>query len=133
MNARVYPGDVLVVELPPGMRVCGELEKILRLVESRDESDVMVDFRNVTILTSRSLTSLMHLRDLLRSRGRRLLLCSLDQAAKGVLSVTGLDRVFEIVEDRSTDITTREAQLDNAPVERAGNAVDRGRYPTDSV
>jgi len=120
MSTRVHPGNVLFIELLPDTRACEELEKIVRQVQSREESDVVVDFHNVTILTSRSLTPLMHLRDLLRSRGQRLLLCSLDQAAKGVLSVTGLDRIFEIVDDKSTAMAAVEAQLDNVPAEQSG-------------
>jgi len=50
--------------------------------------------------------------------GRRLLFYSLDQTVKGVLAVTRLDRIFEIVDDRCTAMPAIAAQPENAPGER---------------
>ena len=133
MDMRICPGNVLLVELQGQTRAYEEFDDAVRRVRNQEECDVIVDFENVTILTSRSLTPLMHLRDLVKSRRRRLLLCSLNQADKGVFSVTGLDRIFEIVDDRSSAMAALETQLDDPLVERIGNSGDGSERPTGLV
>lgn len=124
MSTRVGPGEVLLVELNGATMACEELESTVQQIQDRDECDVVVDLEDATILTSRSLTSLMHLRELLRCRGRRLVLCCLGEAGRGVFAVTELDRIFEIVDDRSTALAAAAARPDSALVESIGSSAN---------
>ena len=101
MGMQICPEGVVVVELPDEPETTEELDNIIRCVEDHDGCDVVLDFSNVTILTSNSLAPLMRLRRLLGSATRRLVLCSVNPATRGVLVVTALDGAFDIVEDKA--------------------------------
>jgi len=55
---------------------------------------VIIDFSNVDIVTSSSLSKLLKLRKLLLDCNHRLLLCSVATATKAIFSVTALDDIF---------------------------------------
>ncbi|MHC4517624.1 MAG: STAS domain-containing protein [Planctomycetota bacterium] len=113
MSMQVWPEGVVLVELTGESETGEELENVICYVQDRGNCDVVVDFSNVTILTSRSLAPLLRLRDLLGRCGKRLLLCCVDRAATGIFSVTALDGVFEIVNDRIHALTTVQALPDS--------------------
>ena len=100
MRMQIWSEGVILVELPDEPETSKALESVIRRVLHRDDCDVVVDFRRVTIVTSRSLAPLLVLRELLRYHGKRLLLCSLSCSAKDVFSVTALDGVFEFRNDK---------------------------------
>ena len=115
MSMQIWPEGVVLVELPGEPEMSEELENVIGLVRERDDCDVVLDFGQVTIVTSISLAALLRLRDLLKQCGRRLLLCSVDSATKGVFSVTALDSVFEIVGNRIDAFATVHGVPDGEP------------------
>jgi anti-anti-sigma factor len=114
MRMQVWRDGVILVELAGGAETSRELESVISHVYDQGECDVMVDFWDLTLITSRSLAPLLRLRNLLSSRGRRLVLCGLGQAATGVFLVTALDRIFEIVEDRTEALALIDASRQEA-------------------
>ncbi|MHC4913194.1 MAG: STAS domain-containing protein [Planctomycetota bacterium] len=66
----------------------------------RGDCDVVVDFSNVDIVTSSSLSKLLKLRKLLADCGHRLVFCNVAAATRGIFTVTGLDGIFELAEDK---------------------------------
>jgi len=106
MSMQIWAEGVVLVELPSEPETSEELNNVFGYAQDRGDCDMVLDFSNVTILTSRSLALLLRLRDLLPCHGRRLLLCGIDHATRGVFSVTALDSVFEIVDDRIDALTT---------------------------
>ena len=100
MGMQTCPDGAVLVELPAEPETSRELENVIRCVQEHSVCDVVLDFSNVTILTSRSLSPLLLLQGLLASYGQRLVLCCIGLTTSGILSVTALDTVFEIVDDR---------------------------------
>ena len=100
MGIQDWSEDVISVDLRAEPETREQIDKVLQQVRDKGNCDVVMDFSNVTILTSTSMAALLRLRKLLTDCGRRLVFCSVGNATKGVISVTGLDDVFEMVDDR---------------------------------
>jgi len=100
MSIQSWSDNMVLVELASEPEASDELEGVIRCVRDRADCGVVVDFSNLTILTSTSLAALLRLKKLLDSCEQPLVLCSVGQATRGIISVTGLDGVFEMVNDR---------------------------------
>ena len=114
MGIQDWSENVILVELHAEPGTSEQLEEVVRYVCDRGNCDVVIDFSSVTILTSTSLAVLLRLRKLLGDCRQRLLLCSVGSGTRGIISITGLDGVFEIVDDRFDAFATVEA-LPNSP------------------
>jgi anti-anti-sigma regulatory factor len=97
--------NIVLVELPDGPQTGAELDHVIHHVRDRGNCSVGVDFSNVTIVTSTALATLLRLNTLLDTCGQRLLLCGVGHATRGITSVTGLDDVFQIVDNRFDALT----------------------------
>ena len=112
MSTQIWQEGVVLVEVAGEPGTSEELESAIRHVQEGGDCDVVVDLGAARILTSMSLAALLRLRDVQNSRGRRLVLCGVDSATKGILSITSLDTVFEIVRDRVDAFATVQASPD---------------------
>jgi len=100
MGIQNWSEDILLVDLPQEPEMGDELKTVIATVRDRGDCDVVVDFSNVDIVTSSSLSKLLKLRKLLGDCGHRLVFCSVAAATKGIFTVTGLDGIFEIAADK---------------------------------
>ena len=100
MGIQNWSEDVIVVDLQTEPEMGEELANVTSMVRDRGDCDVVIDFSEVDIVTSSSLSKMLKLRKLLTDCGHKLIFCSVAPATKGVFTVTGLDGVFEIVEDK---------------------------------
>ncbi|HUW19529.1 MAG TPA: STAS domain-containing protein [Sedimentisphaerales bacterium] len=100
MGIQDWSDDVILVDLPKEPNMADELKTVTDVVRDRGNCDVVVDFSEVDIVTSSSLSKLLKLRKLLADCGHRLLFCNVAPATKGIFTVTGLDGVFELVDDK---------------------------------
>ena len=119
MAIQAWSENVALVEVRAEPETGEHLGEVICYVRDRGNCDVVMDFSHVTILTSTSLAVLLRLRKLLDDCGQRLVLCSVGSGTKGIISVTGLDGVFEIVDDRFDALATVQALPDGptAPAE----------------
>jgi len=101
MSSQTSGEGVVLVDSLQGVDLTEELQNVTQLVRERADCDVVIDLSEVTVLNSSHLASLLRLRQLLQGRGHRLVLCNVGRLTMGILSVTGLDAVFEITADRS--------------------------------
>ncbi|MBN2128447.1 MAG: STAS domain-containing protein [Sedimentisphaerales bacterium] len=108
MSAENWSDQVILVELPAEPGVVGELQEVGSMVREKGDCDVVVDFSQVSVLTSNSLAELVRLQTLLAQCRRKLLLCHVNEATKGIFAVTGLDELFEIVEGKFDALATVE-------------------------
>ena len=91
----------MVVADPAGKsNVDEDLLEVAQSIRDRGRCDVILDFVNVDFLNSSHLTSLLQLRKLLTDSGSRLVFCNVNRPIQGILSITGLDKVFQIAGDR---------------------------------
>ena len=77
-----------------------ELKTVTEIVRDRGDCDVVLDFSSVDIVTSSSLSKLLKLRKLLADCGHQLVFCNVAAATKGIFTITGLDGIFELVDDK---------------------------------
>ena len=98
MGIQNWSEDIILVDLPQEPELGDELKTATEAVRDRGDCEVVVDFSNVDIITSSSLSKLLKLRKLLGDCGHRLLFCSVAPATKGIFTITGLDGIFEIVD-----------------------------------
>ncbi len=85
-----------------------ELKNVNEIVSNGDGCDVVIDFSNVEILHSSSISNLMILRELLHERECQLILCSVSPSIMSVFTVAGLDKLFEFVDDKQTALAATE-------------------------
>ncbi len=100
MGIQNWSEDILLIDLPSEPEMGDELKTVTEMVRDRGDCEVVVDFSKVDIITSSSLSKLLKLRKLVGDCGHRLVFCSVAPATKGIFTVTGLDGVFEIVDDK---------------------------------
>lgn len=100
MGIQNWSEEIILVDLPQEPEIGDELQTITEMVRDRGDCDVVIDFSRVDIVTSSSLSKLLKLRKLLADCGHRLLFCSVAAATKGIFTVTGLDGIFEIADDK---------------------------------
>lgn len=100
MGIQNWSEDIVLVDLPAEPHMGDELTTVTEIVRDRGDCDVVIDFSGVDIVTSSSLSKLLKLRKLLTDCGHRFVFCSVAAATRGIFTVTGLDGVFEIVDDK---------------------------------
>jgi len=100
MGIQNWSEDVILVDLPQEPEIGEELKTVTEIVRDRGDCDVVIDFSLVDIATSSSLSKLLKLRKLLADCGHRLIFCSVAPATRGIFTVTGLDGIFEITDDK---------------------------------
>jgi len=100
MGIQNWSEDIILVDLPQEPELGDELKTATEAVRDRGDCEVVIDFSEVDIITSSSLSKLLKLRKLVGDCGHRLVFCSVAPATKGIFTITGLDGIFEIVDDK---------------------------------
>ena len=109
MGIQNFSKNVLFVDLPSNvLQIENELKNLNETVSTRSDCDVVIDFFRVEIITSSSISNLMILRKLLQEHGRQLILCNVAVMTKYIFTVSGLDKIFDFVDDRLTAIAATE-------------------------
>jgi len=100
MGIQNWSEDIILVDLPAEPEMGEELKTVTQMARDRGDCEVVVDFSKVDIVTSSSLSKLLRLKKLMSDCGHRLVFCNVAPATKGIFTVTGLDGIFEIVDDK---------------------------------
>lgn len=97
----------VVVSKEPILRQ--ELEELNEAVGHRGNHDVVLDFTRVEIITSSSMSNLLILQEFLREHSHTLVLCGVSLPTRGALRVAGLDRVFQLADDKFAALASLQA------------------------
>jgi len=100
MGIQNWSENIILVDLPQEPEMGDELKAVTEIMRDRGDCDLVVDFSSVDIVTSSSLSKLLKLRKLVGDCSHRLVFCSVAPATKGIFTVTGLDGVFELADDK---------------------------------
>jgi anti-anti-sigma factor len=100
MGIQNWSEEIVLVDLPAEPEMGEELKTVTQIVRDRGDCEVVIDFSKVDIVTSSSLSKLLRLKKLMSDCGHRLVFCNVAPATKGIFTVTGLDGIFEIVDDK---------------------------------
>jgi anti-anti-sigma regulatory factor len=106
MSIRRWSQDVILVDLPRGPEKQRELQTVREMVRDRSDCDVVIDFSQVDVVGGACLAWLLDIRRLLHACGRRLTLCHVAPATRGVFTIAALDGLFEFAEDRSAALAS---------------------------
>jgi anti-anti-sigma regulatory factor len=101
MAVKTLSDNCILVVLSKEPLLRDELEAVNETVSKKPETDVIVDFSSVEVLTSSSISSLLLLQKWVRANERRLILCSVALPTKGIFSVAGLSKGFEFADNKS--------------------------------
>ena len=77
-----------------------KIQAVTESLRKKTHSDVVMDFSSVGIIATPSISGLLHLRQLLADSGHQLTLRNVAAATKGILTITGLDAVFELADNK---------------------------------
>lgn len=100
MGIQNWSDELILVNLAAEPDMGEELQTVIGMVTEDDSQDVVVNFADVDILTSSSIAKLLKLRKVLYDNGQKLVLCAVQPKTRSVFSVTGLDTVFQFVDDQ---------------------------------
>jgi anti-anti-sigma factor len=100
MGIQNWSENIILVDLPQEPNMGDELKTATEMARDRGDCDVVIDFSSVDIVTSSSLSKLLKLRKLLADCGHRLIFCNVAPATRGIFTVTGLDGIFELADDK---------------------------------
>ena len=100
MGIQNWEDDIILVDLPREPETGDELKNVTEMVLDRGDCDVVLDFSDIDIVTSSSLSKMLKLRKLLSDCGHRLVFSNVAAATKGIFTVTGLEGIFEVVDDK---------------------------------
>ena len=106
MGIQNWSETIVLVDLPQEPEMGDELKAVTEIIRDRGDCDLVVDFSSVDIVTSSSLSKLLKLRKLVGDCSHRLVFCSVAPATKGIFTVTGLDGVFELADDKFVALAT---------------------------
>jgi anti-anti-sigma factor len=100
MGIQNWSENIILVDLPAEPLMGDELKTVSDIVKDRGDCDVVMDFSNIDIITSSSLSKLLKLRKTLMDGDHQLVFCNVAAATKGIFAVTGLEGIFRVVEDK---------------------------------
>jgi len=100
MGIQNWSDNIILVNLAPEPQLGEELLTAIQMVKEKQVIDVVIDFADVSVITSSSIAKLLKLRKALLDCNHRVVLSSVDRKTYGVFAVTGLNSVFEFVEDQ---------------------------------
>lgn len=107
MAVEQWSESVLLVELGDDPQFTDDISAVLEQCESNPHQDVLLNFANVHYLNSSNIAKLLKLRKLVTmTNERKLKLCAISRTVWGVFLVTGLDRVFDVVDDVPTGLAS---------------------------
>lgn len=95
---KTHADEPVVVRLSP---IVHATEQLKSLVDKGVDSDVVLDVSDLGFATSMLINELLELRASVVSRGHQLVICCLDKRVRGILTVTGLEDVFTIVDSQA--------------------------------
>jgi anti-anti-sigma regulatory factor len=100
MSVEHWSDSVILAELSDDPQFTDDLSAIVELCSRDARQDVLLSFAGVNYLNSSNIAQLLKLRKLVTTTNqRRLKFAGVTNQVWGVFLVTGLDRIFDFVED----------------------------------
>lgn len=100
MSVQQWSETVLLAELDDDPQFTDDVGALLEQCTRNPRQDVLLNLADATYLNSSNIAQLLKLRKLVViTNGRRLKLAAVNTQVWGVFLVTGLDRVFDFVDD----------------------------------
>lgn len=101
---------IILVELPAEPKIRQELDSLMGLLKSSSDNDVIIDFSDVDIMTSMSLSGFLKVREIVLEAGKRLIFTNAAALTKDIFTVTCFDGIFEFVDDQAEAVKMLQQQ-----------------------
>ena len=103
--------DILIVDLGDEPSFSDDMDALCRRLDHPPKNanlapDVILNMQSVTYLNSSNLAQLLKVRKKLSLAGRKLRVCTVNDAVWSVLMTTGLDQVFSFNDDVSMSLAS---------------------------
>jgi len=104
MTLNQWDDNILILELLDEPDFSEDTDTlILKLREGNEPfPNVIVDLQNVATLNSSNLGALIEIKKILQTKDRRMVICNISDPIWSTMLATGLDQVFEFIEDTTT-------------------------------
>jgi anti-anti-sigma regulatory factor len=106
MSIDRWSEDVILVDLPEELAKHDVLQTVLAMLRDGGACDVVVDFSHVRVVGGAWLARLQKIQRLVHEGGRKLTLCSVAPATRGIFTIAHLDDLFEFAQDRFTALAS---------------------------
>ena len=100
MGIQDWSEEIILVNLACEPEMGEEIQLVIDSIKENGSRDVVIDFADVDIVTSSSIAKLLKLRKVLVDCDRRMVFSSVKPHTQKIFVVTGLESVFEFVEDQ---------------------------------
>ena len=101
-KGHVTLGTIVGTQVLDGMHTDDFGREACGYVKGKRGLQLLLDFRNITYLSSAALTELLRIREALRQEGGKLRLCCLSCEIQRVFRITNLEKLFHIHGDEDT-------------------------------
>lgn len=100
MGIQNWSENVILINLAKEPQMGEELQAAAEIVTNNSDSNIVIDFADVDIVTSSSIAKLLKLRKIIAANRQSLVFASASPQVKNIFTVTGLDTVFDFVDDQ---------------------------------
>jgi anti-anti-sigma factor len=104
MTLNQWDDNILILELLDEPDFSEDTDSLLLLLRDENEkiSNVIIDLQNVFTLNSSNLGALIEIKKILETKDKRMVICNISDSIWSTMLATGLDQVFEFIEDTTT-------------------------------
>ena len=104
MTLNQWDDNILILELLDEPDFSEDTDSLLLLLrdENKKFSNVIIDLQNVFTLNSSNLGALIEIKKILETKDKRMVICNISDSIWSTMLATGLDQVFEFIEDTTT-------------------------------
>ena len=108
MTLNQWSEDVLILELQNEPDFSEDTDTLILNLKDCDilAPDVIVDLQQVTTLNSSNLGALIECKKMLDQKDRRMIICNINDSIWSTMLATGLDQVFNFIEDTTTALAS---------------------------
>lgn len=104
MTLNQWDDNILILELLDEPDFSEDTDTLILKLREGNElfPNVIVDLQNVATLNSSNLGALIEIKKILQTKDRRMVICNISDPIWSTMLATGLDQVFEFIEDTTT-------------------------------
>lgn len=99
MATSILTEHVLLITLPSRPQASSDIEQATRRISAEEPQHVIIDFSQVEIVASSTISELLIIDNHLHELNRRLVLCCLPPMIRTLLRSVGLQSLFQVAED----------------------------------
>jgi anti-anti-sigma factor len=107
MPVEQWSETIVLGELTDDPQFTDDLNAIIEQCSENNKLDVVLNFQGINYLNSSNIAKLLKLRKVVTvNNQRRLKICGINNHVWGVFLVTGLDRIFDFVDDVASSLAS---------------------------